>query len=311
MGAVQRWFVRNRGLASGIASSGIGVGTLVRAAARVILDRHGRMARGLSHPRRACGDRRHRQWRFSSRTIRAIADSAPTAATRSRTTQAAQPAGASIADAIKSRRFVGLYAACLACSFGVFVPFVHLAPYAIDHGIAASSAVLLVSVIGVGSTVGRFFLGGLADRMGRELALLAMFVGMALALIIWAVSTTFWPLAVFAFVFGVGYGGWVALLAVRRHGLFRRPQCQRHHRRSLHQRRNRHADRPERGRVRFRYQPQLHAADHRQRLRQRDCCRHHGTHVTAFDHCRARAKYRPRTAMPDRPALSPFSALPF
>jgi MFS family permease len=69
-----------------------------------------------------------------------------------------------------------------------------------------------VSVIGVGSTVGRFFLGGLADRIGRQLALLAMFVGMASALIIWAVSTTFWPLAAFAFFFGVGYGGWVALL---------------------------------------------------------------------------------------------------
>ncbi len=29
---------------------------------------------------------------------------------------------------------------------------------------------------------------------------------------IWAIATTFWPLAVFAFVFGVAYGGWVALL---------------------------------------------------------------------------------------------------
>jgi MFS family permease len=81
-----------------------------------------------------------------------------------------------------------------------------------DHGIAPAAAVLLVSVIGVGSTVGRFFLGGLADRIGRQLALLAMFVGMALALIIWALSTTFWPLAAFALFFGVGYGGWVALL---------------------------------------------------------------------------------------------------
>jgi MFS family permease len=92
------------------------------------------------------------------------------------------------------------------------VPFVHLAPYAIDHGMAKSAAVLLVSVIGVGSTVGRFFLGGLADRLGRRLSLLAMFVGMAASLLIWAVSTTFWPLAAFALIFGVAYGGWVALL---------------------------------------------------------------------------------------------------
>ncbi len=94
----------------------------------------------------------------------------------------------------------------------MFVPFVHLTPYAIDHGIAKSSAVLLVSVIGVGSTVGRFFLGGLADRLGRRLSLVAMFAGMAAILPVWASSTTFWPLALFAFIFGIAYGGWVALL---------------------------------------------------------------------------------------------------
>ena len=35
---------------------------------------------------------------------------------------------------------------------------------------------------------------------------------MALALVIWISSTTFWPLAIFAFLFGTAYGGWVALL---------------------------------------------------------------------------------------------------
>ena len=72
--------------------------------------------------------------------------------------------GTAIGEAIRSRRFISLYAACLICSFGVFVPFVHLVPYASDHGIAPASAVLLLSIIGVGSTAGRFFLGGLADR---------------------------------------------------------------------------------------------------------------------------------------------------
>jgi MFS family permease len=35
---------------------------------------------------------------------------------------------------------------------------------------------------------------------------------MAIALVLWLVSTTFWPLALFAFAFGSAYGGWVALL---------------------------------------------------------------------------------------------------
>src|SRR6185312_7175599 len=126
---------------------------------------------------------------------------------------AAQPAsGMTIAEAVRSRSFVLLYAACLACAFGVFVPFVHLVPYAIDHGMPRTEAVLLMSAIGIGSTVGRFLLGGLADRLGRELTLVATFATMAVALAIWLVSTTFWPLAFFGFVFGSAYGGWVALL---------------------------------------------------------------------------------------------------
>jgi predicted MFS family arabinose efflux permease len=81
--------------------------------------------------------------------------------------ETAQAAGATVRHAVRSRRFMGLYGACLICSFGLFVPFVDLVPYARDHGIAQSSAILLLGTIGVGSTAGRFLLGGLADRMGR------------------------------------------------------------------------------------------------------------------------------------------------
>jgi MFS transporter, OFA family, oxalate/formate antiporter len=55
-------------------------------------------------------------------------------------------------------------------------------------------------------------LGGLADRIGRRRSLVTMFVGMALALPVWAFSTNAWSLAAFAFAYGVFYGGWVAVL---------------------------------------------------------------------------------------------------
>ena len=120
-------------------------------------------------------------------------------------------AGVPLRRAITTRRFIGLYAACFICSFGLFVPFVHLVPYALDHGIRQSAAVLLLGAIGVGSTAGRFFLGGLADRFGRPLSFLAMFAGMGLSFVIWLFSESLWGLAVFAFVYGVFYGGFVAL----------------------------------------------------------------------------------------------------
>ena len=39
-----------------------------------------------------------------------------------------------------------------------------------------------------------------------------MFAGMALSLVVWAFSTGLWGLAAFSFVYGVFYGGFVALL---------------------------------------------------------------------------------------------------
>jgi MFS family permease len=115
-------------------------------------------------------------------------------------------------EAVKSRRFVGLFIASLLGSFGVFVPFVHLVPYAIDHGVPQSAAVLLLGAIGVGSTAGRFFLGGVADRLGRSLSLAMMIAGMALAFVVWFFSSGLGSLAVFALMYGLFYGGWVALL---------------------------------------------------------------------------------------------------
>ncbi|MBA2676154.1 MAG: MFS transporter [Ramlibacter sp.] len=121
-------------------------------------------------------------------------------------------AGMSIRDAVRSRPFIGLYLGCLVSSFGLFVPFAHLVPYATDHGVPPASAVLLLGVIGIGSTAGRLLLGDVADRLGRRRSLLVMFAGMAASLCVWAASGGFAMLAVFALVYGVFYGGYVALL---------------------------------------------------------------------------------------------------
>jgi MFS transporter, OFA family, oxalate/formate antiporter len=211
VGAVQRWFVRRRGVASGLAVSGIGVGTLVMPplASLLIADlgwREAYLVLGGLAAVVGAGMALMIENDPHDRGLGPDGDPLQSGA------QSAQPSGASVSEAIKSRRFVSLYTACLICSFGAFVPFVHLVPYALDHGVPQSSAVLLLGMIGVGSTAGRFCLGGLADRMGRRLALTAMFVGMALALPVWAFAMDLWPLAAFAFVYGVFYGGWVAVL---------------------------------------------------------------------------------------------------
>jgi MFS family permease len=210
LGAVQRWFSKHRALASGMAVSGIGVGTLaLPPLAALLIDSLGwRNAYVVL----GCGAAV-----IGGGMALLIVDDPrergllPDGESPSASTVPAK-AGITLGAAIRSKPFLILYAACLICSFGAFVPFVHLVSYATDHGISQSSATALLGAIGVGSTVGRFLLGGLADRLGRTTTLVAMIVGMAAALGLWSVTTGIWWLATFALSYGVFYGGWVAVL---------------------------------------------------------------------------------------------------
>ena len=209
LGAVQRWFVKRRGVASGLAVSGIGVGTLLMPPlATMLIDalgwRGAYLALGCGAAVVGIG-----MATFIANDP-ADRDTGPDGVPAG--TAAAARSGMALHDAIRSRQFALLYAACLICAFGVFVPFVHLVPYALDHGIGQRDAAYLLGTIGVGSTLGRFFLGGLADRVERQAFLLAMFAGMGAALAVWAVATGFPALAGFALLFGLFYGGWVAIL---------------------------------------------------------------------------------------------------
>lgn len=211
LGAVQRWFVKRRGLASGLAVSGIGVGTLVMPplATLLIADlqwRNAYLVLGVSAAILGIGaslliedDPRAR-------------GTGPDGAPLDLSSRLPARPGVSVRDAARSSRFAGLYLACLISALGVFVPFVHLVPYAVDHHVAPTTAVLLLGAIGVGSTVSRLFLGGIADRIGRDAFLIVMYAGMAASLAIWAMANGVWSLTVFALAFGVFYGGWVAVL---------------------------------------------------------------------------------------------------
>ena len=211
LGAVQRWFTLRRGLATGMAVSGIGVGTFVMplVASRLIATFGWRKADlvlgclvgvvGIATSWMIENDPRDR----------GLAPDGGPAVPGASTVQAA---GDSVRGAITSRTFAALYAACLICALGLFVPFIHLVPYARTHGLTNSSAILLLGVIGVASIAGRCVVGAVADRLGRRPALATVLLGMGAAFAVWLCSTTLWPLVAFALVYGVFYGGFVALL---------------------------------------------------------------------------------------------------
>src|SRR5262249_6763064 len=148
VGAVQRWFAKRRGFASGLAVSGIGVGTLVMPPLASLLIaalgwREAYLVLGGLAAFVGVGIGLLVENDPRDRGLGPDGDPLPVGK------EPARPIGASLREAMRSPRFISLYTACLICSFGVFVPFVHLAPYAVDHGVGQSVAVLLLGVIGI------------------------------------------------------------------------------------------------------------------------------------------------------------------
>ncbi len=210
IGTVQRWFVAKRGQASGWAVAGIGIGTMAAPPAAAyaieVFDWRGAyVAFGVATL--VLGVLATLLLRASPASMGLQTDGAPAPVMPSPI-----PAGLELGHVLRHRVFWLLYLACGLNCIGTFVPFVHLAPYATDQGLSRIEGVWLVGLIGVGSTLGRFVLGGLADRFGRDrsLALIMLLNGVALAY--WSVAQGFVALAIFALVFGLFYGGFVALV---------------------------------------------------------------------------------------------------
>lgn len=211
VGAVQRWFVRRRGFASGLAVAGIGLGNLtVPPIAAALIAAVG--------------------WRQTYVVLGVVAMAVTVTAALliergpevrglqpdgdppSATSAASGAWGATVRQALRSRPFWLLYAAAVATSLGLFIPFAHLVPYATDQGISELMAAVILGAIGAGSVAGRLVLGGSADRLGRRQALIGAFLLMALTQLWWLTATEAWSLVAFALAFGVGYGGFVALV---------------------------------------------------------------------------------------------------
>lgn len=198
--AVQQAFVTLRGLASGIAVSGIGAGNLLIPLVAAWLIgligwRHAYLALAvatlvLSVPAAlALGGRK---------SVRKGVDGAPLP-------------GMSLSEGLRSAPFWLMYGVTLPICVGFFVPMVHLVPYALDAGLTEAQGVSLISLLGLGSLLGRFFVGGIADRLGHMRSLIAISAGLGLMFLLWWVSKSYLPLAVFAVVFGSLYGGYVAI----------------------------------------------------------------------------------------------------
>lgn len=225
---VPRWFERRQGLATGIATAGLGLGMVaVPPAADALIDRFG--------------------WRTAILTIGIGATIALLAAIvlvrdspvgsdidLSKEFPAGYPENEDdtafdrttyreeLWAIVASRRFVLVFFGWVGVYGTIFVVFVHLVAHADDMGVGANAGVTALAVIGVTTGLARILVGALSDRVGRLRTFVACSIVMATATLALSVVESWLGLLAFAVVFGITYGGNGALLSPLTADLFGR-----------------------------------------------------------------------------------------
>lgn len=213
LGLIQRWFYRHRGRASGLATTGVGIGT-------------------LSFPIIASAAVGTFGWRWLYVGFAAICVSIGALATSVLVANPAQrglypdgdldapvqpgagaSSGMSLRDAFRDSQFYRLYF----CSFGAavmsFMALVHLPQQVAEASGERMYAATIVSVIGLASLASRFGGGSWGDRIGRVRMIRLALALMLITSILWLANP--WGLSVYyvvAALFGITYGLSIALL---------------------------------------------------------------------------------------------------
>ena len=208
---VARWFIKRRGLMTGIALAGMGAGTMIiPPVANWLISNYG--------------------WRTSYAimgfVVLVVVTSAAQFLRRASTQRRQLPhgdndvrkkslnlkaRGLSLQEAVRTRQFW----LCCVIFFGVGIflqaIMVHIIPHAIEVGIPVYEAPNIFISIGGLSIIGRIVMGGTSDKISSRLALIISFVVATAALAWLLVAKEMWMLYLFAAVFGFAYGGFIAV----------------------------------------------------------------------------------------------------
>jgi MFS family permease len=207
LSTIARWFVRKRGIVTGIVKVGTGFGQMVIPfLVSVLIIRYG--------------------WRSSCVSIGvamliilvAIAQLlrrdpgqmglAPDGdASGSTDGLVSDIEGLSLREAVRTRQFWTICASMLAILFCLLTVMVHIVPYAQEMNVSPTRAASVLSTIAGVSMAGRFISGIAIDRIGSKRVIIFCFILLVAGLLWLQIATELWMLYLFAVVYGVAHGG--------------------------------------------------------------------------------------------------------
>jgi MFS family permease len=205
LSTVARWFIKRRNVMTGIALTGIGLGSLI--------------APPLANRFISVYD-----WRVSyillGCLVLAVGVLSAQLLKRDPTRAGQVPDGGdeageemlqgrnegfSLREAVHTRQFWMVFGIFICLGFSYFSIVVHIVPHITDLGISASKGANILAALGGAGIVGNV-VGGAADRIGnKQVCVIGLML--ASATLFWLVSITeVWMFYLFVGVFGIGYG---------------------------------------------------------------------------------------------------------
>lgn len=210
---VIRWFVKRRGMMTGILVSGIGFGTTVMTLlASFLITQYG--------------------WSKSYLIVGVIALVVITGLAQflRRDPQQkgqiaygesgveikrAEACSLSLKQAMKVRQFWFLVILLVCQVFTAQLIMPHLVPHIIETGVLAIAAANAMAILGIFSIIGRITMGSISDRIGPKRSILITFSLLLIALLWLAtLARQEWQFYLFAALFGFGYGGGAPLFSL-------------------------------------------------------------------------------------------------
>lgn len=203
---ITKWFIRRRGLMTGIVLAGVGTGTLiVPPIVNLLVAGYGwRTSMALAGSVTFVLVTGLAQLFIQDPGKKGILPYGAEGA--SIQTMQCDMAGIALRKTICNAQLWILFAIYVFAGFFIQIVVVHIAAYAISLGFSMADSAFLLSIVGIGGLIGRVAGGSTSDRIEGRVMMVVSMVSMTAGFIWLLVSSRLWMLSCFAILFGFAYG---------------------------------------------------------------------------------------------------------